>query len=401
MKKSFPLLAVGIIAGLLLIVQPAAAQWSRNGGAGDTYLTNSGDEVGIGLSNPARQLHVRGENAVFRLDRSINSPGFIISRTQAGIPNPLKTFLFGVTAWAQDEGRFVIEDLHQNAGGTGDVRFAIDENGDVGIGIRDPREALEVAKDGRVFIGDGGGADRRGLLIDGREGGERVRLHAYNYQSDISMDLILNPDPEGYVGIGTNYPEYKLHVSDGDIAIDNNYEILFEDGNGSYSAGIYMSTSSNLYIGNNAGDLNLAAGGLGALSIQTDADFGGMASVDIATLLSNGTVYNKNGVLTATDPSSRDYKSDIEPVDLKAKRVLKLEPKSFIWKDNGRKDFGYIAEEVKEVLPELYRDTEGAKGYASDKLRFYMIEVLKEQENRIAELEDELKTLKAKLDTGK
>ena len=82
-------------------------------------------------------------------------------------------------------------------------------NGDVGIGTELPNEELEVAGNGRVFIGDGGGANRTGLLIDGNEGGTYARIVPYDYGSGTNMDLYLPSD----VGIGTSAPAYPLEVN--------------------------------------------------------------------------------------------------------------------------------------------------------------------------------------------
>ncbi|MBN1778635.1 MAG: tail fiber domain-containing protein, partial [Candidatus Buchananbacteria bacterium] len=100
----------------------------------------------------------------------------------------------------------------------------------------------------------------------------------------------------------------------------------------------------------------------------------------------NGTVYVNGGILTRTNPSSRDYKDSIQPIDLQASRILDLQPKSFIWKDSNSPDFGYIAEEVRNIVPELYLDDGTTKGFDVAKLPFYIIEVLKQQQAQIDNL---------------
>ncbi|MFH0955018.1 MAG: tail fiber domain-containing protein [Candidatus Micrarchaeota archaeon] len=124
-------------------------------------------------------------------------------------------------------------------------------------------------------------------------------------------------------------------------------------------------------------DRNPSAGGTERMRLQA----GG--GVKIFNLTTNGPVYSNAGVLTNTNPSSRDYKTNIQPVQLDSKRILLLQPKSFTWKANGQKDFGYIAEDLQQVLPELYRDDGTTKGYAADKLPFYTIELVKQQQAQI------------------
>jgi hypothetical protein len=215
MSKVSLFLAVAAVS--LYLVSAAPAQWSRNAGNSDVYLTNLSDDVGIGLNNPARQLHVRGENAIFRLDRWVNSPGFIISRMQYGIAAPLKTFHVGVKAWGVDEGRFFIEDLHTAEGGDGDVRLAIDEDGNVGIGTIYPDVPLQVVGGSDATLGGGGyfvtGYTTSGNIvmdtneIMARNNGSASTLYLNNNGGDVITGT-------GDVGIGTTTPGFKLGIED-------------------------------------------------------------------------------------------------------------------------------------------------------------------------------------------
>ena len=282
-KLSLVLILIGV-SGLILMVQPATAQWTQNGDL--LYNTNQSSQIGIGTTNPISRLHVEGK----------------------------------------------------------------------------------------------GGANL-------------FKVRNYLGQTQVTVSN------NGYMGLGTWDPQYALDVYEGHMALSNNYDLLFEDSTGAYSTGIRMSTSDNLYLINGAsgGSVYIGVENLSSIWVKNNHDI----YLYSLAIQGNGAVYANGGVLTMTDPSSRDYKKDIQPIDLKAERVLKLEPKSYTWKENGKEDFGYIAEEIKEILPELYRENSSTKGYASDKLRLYIIEVLKKQEDRIVGLEAEIKTLKAELETGK
>ncbi|MBI4464654.1 MAG: hypothetical protein HY647_08115 [Acidobacteria bacterium] len=94
-----------------------------------------------------------------------------------------------------------------------DPKIHLDASGNVGIGTTEPNELLEIAGSGRVFIGDGAGASRKGLLIDAVEDGTYVRLHPYNYGTAASMNLVISPTGGGNVGIGTTSPGQKLTVA--------------------------------------------------------------------------------------------------------------------------------------------------------------------------------------------
>ncbi len=84
--------------------------------------------VGIGTPAPARQLHLRGDNAVFRMDRSTDTAAFMLVRTGAG-GTPQKTFVVGTNASGANTGEFVINDLGTAVAGPGTRRMTITSNG--------------------------------------------------------------------------------------------------------------------------------------------------------------------------------------------------------------------------------------------------------------------------------
>ena len=264
-------------------------------------------------------------------------------------------------------------------GSSGDDPIPGDYNGDgtVDIGLFRPSSGLWAAKDlTRVYFGGLNDEPLAGISAGGSGGSFWTQTG-----SDIYYD-------SGNVGIGKN--EY----------------LQFAASDGEYDGRIRMSSGNNLIIS------NMAGGGvwLGVSHSLSGLTVTSTNNVVISSLFAqgNGPVYANLGTLTMTNPSSAEYKKDIEPIDLDAGRILKLLPRSYTWKNNEREDFGYIAEEVKEILPELYRDDGTTKGYDQAKLSFYIIEIIKDQNNQIKQLQTKMERqaklielLTARIETGK
>lgn len=169
-------------------------------------------------------------------------------------------------------------------------------------------------------------------------------------------------------------------------------------------AGGALELYGNDYGGGNSGRSRILIGKNGeGFDIMVGTDWTSVVAVSttgvmrISSLTGNGAVYSNGTILTNTDPSSVDYKENIKPVDLHAERILNLEPKSFTWKENNKPDIGYIAEEIKETVPELYREDGNTKGWASAKLPIYIIELIKQQNERIKALESEIAVIKTEI----
>ena len=118
--------------------------------------------LGVGTDQPERSVHLQGRNAVFRMDRDVNSAAFLLTRTaQNDFSTIWKTFSIGVNASGPGDGSFIVNDLGANVGGGGTRRLTIDNDGRVGLNTSAPAAALEVVgtgEDDLFVLRDGGDA---------------------------------------------------------------------------------------------------------------------------------------------------------------------------------------------------------------------------------------------------
>ena len=69
--------------------------------------------------------------------------------------------------------------------------------------------------------------------------------------------------------------------------------------------------------------------------------------------------------------------------------ISKLRGVHFVWKDTGKEDVGFIAQEVEEVFPQLVQNTRsGYKAITYDKMIPILLEYIKNVENRVKYLEE-------------
>ena len=109
----------------------------------------------------------------------------------------------------------------------------------------------------------------------------------------------------------------------------------------------------------------------------------------------NGNVLANN----VSVPSSRRFKTDIEPISEALHKIQRLLGVSYNWKATGEHNIGLIAEEVGEVIPEVVTYEENgtdAKAVNYARLVAVLIEAIKEQQQQIEELRVVVGSLSAK-----
>lgn len=133
-----PLLAEGFLAASIQ-AQQALKGFNQPGNF------TVGGFLGVGTDAPARSVHLQGRNAVFRMDRDVNSSAFLLVRTAPGNFNSIwKTFVVGANADGPGNGSFLINDLGAAVSGGGTRRLTIDDVGNFGINTAEPESALDV-----------------------------------------------------------------------------------------------------------------------------------------------------------------------------------------------------------------------------------------------------------------
>lgn len=91
--------------------------------------------------------------------------------------------------------------------------------------------------------------------------------------------------------------------------------------------------------------------------------------------------------------STRRLKKDIEPLQNSLEVIKSLQGVSYNWKQSGRKDYGFIAEDVGKVLPGIVQWEENGKDATSMdyiKIISFLVEAVKEQQGQIETLNQRL-----------
>jgi hypothetical protein len=323
----------------------------NQGGVGSVEaLTIKGNgNVGIGTTAPAAKLHVKGGD--FTIYGYFDTPtsgygfiGFLTNGTAYGYLGQASALIGGgsdtdFTLRSQNNLLFL------SGGGT--ERMRITSGGNVGIGTSSPLQALgtTLTVQGTVVCN---------ASVSGGNYNENIRANrAGNGYSAIAMG-----GANGSTA-GTGTGVWTLVAP----PVAESYRFYF-DYNGtsvvSFSTGGTITASGNII----AGQINSGALGTGA-------------------------VYSSSGALTNTNPSDRRLKENIIPIVYGLNEILQLNPVSFDWKNdkNKNKQFGFIAQEVQEVMPEAIIEGEYL-GLEKDAIYTALINAIKELKAEIDELKN-------------
>jgi hypothetical protein len=210
----------------------------------------------------------------------------------------------------------------------------------------------------------------------------------------------------GGVGVGTNTPEGTLHVQDGSAGVvtaNANSAAVFESAAATWISILGPSSSEKGILFSDPG-LSIAGGivfdhggGGNDMAFRTGGNTTNMVLDDVGNLTVVGCVDGSNTACA----SDRRFKKNIATVNGALDLVGRLRGVSYEWRSDEfptryfelGTQFGVIAQEVREVLPEVIRERED--GYLSveyTSLIPILIEAIKEQQKRIESLEAKLES---------
>ncbi len=360
----------------------ADGDWNINGN--DLTLGVSGN-VGVGETSPEHKLdlHTPIEVPVSMRMRSGGSWSLVMEQSPQSV--------FSIT-------------------NGGSQRLAIEPNGQVGIGTTAPDALLHLnssSQPNEILLGrdTGTGAapfEDLGVRLSPSKleftrwydlGESGVGLaHGGIYSTGLAwvLDGISGTAAGFNVGGGLGAKDIiNLNGSGNDV------DIRFHNG-----AGVKWYLRNSVSDGD---DFVIRAGSNSLPAIQIDYDtrnsvFGGAVTPSAGSLFTLGTSSKRWSVVYAMavdTPSDRRLKKDIADLDYGLDELMKLRPVSFSWKklpQRGRQ-LGLIAQELREVLPEIVHEGDDAQKSLSveyDQLIPVLIASLQEQQKQIESQREEL-----------
>ncbi|HEX7072126.1 MAG TPA: tail fiber domain-containing protein, partial [Rhodothermales bacterium] len=158
-----------------------------------------------------------------------------------------------------------------------------------------------------------------------------------------------------------------------------------EIADGSVTAADLAPSSIN---GSSIVDGSIGAAKLAANSVVTDlAGLRGSISVTGGGTITVQTIPGMNELrISSVGPSSIRWKKDVETLDNALAIVEQLRGVRYTWKETGKEDIGFIAEEVGQVLPEIVAWEENgvdAQGVDYARVVSVLVEAVKEQQREI------------------
>ena len=241
--------------GMAFYTRPSSA------GLQQQVTINKDGNVGIGTTNPARQLSIigAGTTSILQLGNSV---------TGAASDRGLELFTSSENAGISNrENGYIRIDTNNTE------RARITNSGKFGIGTTSPRSKFDVTG-GDINIDDGENMQWGDgtTFISGHGSSDYLRFITANSEA-------LRITSSGNVGIGTTSPDGKLHVqsaSAGTVDADSNYDDLVVENNN--HGGISILTPADKYGGILFGDGTGSAAYRGNIRYTHSSDYLGLGS---------------------------------------------------------------------------------------------------------------------------
>lgn len=309
-------------------------------------------------------------------------------------------------------------------------------SGKLGVGLTNPTEALEVS--GNVYIN----GEQSGFVVDASDL-KRVGFMKYNGYggalvhgsgqrldfgrsdtTDVTKSGTFTPEmtigSTGNVGIGTSNPQYTLDVS-GDINftgnlrkngtlvstggldpivslgpwIDDATELVLHhsDLDGFENYALRQDNSGGTHINADFSALFLEYGGTERMRVHSNGNVGVNNTGPVYTLDVGGTIRASGDVIAFSDGR---YKTDVYRINDALNKINRVSGYTYRMKEGTERRAGVIAQEIREVLPEVVVGTEES-GYnvAYGNMAGLFIEAIKELTTQVDELKAKVKELQA------
>jgi hypothetical protein len=164
--------------------------------------------------------------------------------------------------------------------------------------------------------------------------------------------------------------------------------------------GAQLDVSGSTILGRHDGDTVSYHQVSGTLEVTGNLGVNTPATTYSLTLPNTDSLVGRGMAYAWSTYSSARYKENVFTMNDPIETAKKLRGVEFTWKESGHKDFGFIAEEVGKVLPQIVAyedDGHTATGMDYSKITSLLVECVKTQQAQLETQEKRIKTLEKKL----
>ena len=166
------------------------------------------------------------------------------------------------------------------------------------------------------------------------------------------------------------------------------------------SPGAQLDVSGSTILGRHDGTTVSYHQVSGTLEVTGNIGVNTPATIYSLTLPNTDSLVGRGMAYAWSTYSSARYKENVFTMNDPIETAKKLRGVEFTWKESGHKDFGFIAEEVGKVLPQIVAfedDGHTATGMDYSKITSLLVECVKTQQAQLETQERRIKTLEKKL----
>ncbi len=222
-----------------------------------------------------------------------------------------------------------------------------------------------------------------------------------NYNSAFGEDALFS-NTIGNFNTVNGYQAMLLNFSGSNNTAVGYYALYYTNGSNNIAignqAGIWVAGSNNIHIGHPGitHDNNVIR--IGKQSLQKFTAIAGISGVNVTG--GAAVVVNKTGQL-GVELSSIRYKKDVHSIGQASERLLNLRPVTFRYKQAGEdgsnpEQYGLIAEEVAQVMPELviYNEKGQPETVAYQTLAPLLLNELQKEHKQMERMQAEIDALR-------
>jgi hypothetical protein len=232
--------------------------------------------------------------------------------------------------------------------GIGSYAFVSNKNGNYNIGIGHEAGFNSASGSNNTYLGYQAGQRLTGnnnTVIGSTVGTSVSSLYAFNGIVAIGVDNANN----GALVTGDN--QFVLGTSNHNLVAEGKLVI----GSTDYTTTTFTNTGTRIFLNNDGRGWFTGAAGLAPLIVHRTGSTGNLVLFYNQGNATQAGAISCSSVNSLQFVSGSDYrlKKNIEPIINASDKIKKLNPVNFTWKNDNHNDYGFIAHEIQDVIPQM------------------------------------------------